>query len=148
MAIVAIAVGTSACFADLQEGPPPDPVDAQIWRLMNQDRANAGLPGLVFSPKLDNLANNWAVSMGTGAGFTHQDLGWVLGQDGWSNWYTIGENLLVGPASLTPSQMEAAWMGSDLHRAHILSPAFDAVGIATFLGGDGRLYVCVDFGGV
>ena len=148
VAVAAIGLGASACFADVQAGAPPDSLDGQVWNLMNQDRANAGLNGLVYSPKLDNLANNWAISMGTDAGFRHNALGWVLAQPDWGNWYTLGENILVGPGNMNAWQMEAAWMNSAPHRANILNPNFNAVGIGYFTGPDGRLWVAVDFGGL
>ncbi len=44
--------------------------------------------------------------------------------------------------------METAWMNSSGHRANILSPSFNAVGVAHVWGPDGRIWVVVDFGGV
>jgi uncharacterized protein YkwD len=59
----------------------------------------------------------------------------------------MGENVLVGPASYSPDQMETAWMNSPTHRASILSGAFNQLGVGTAYSSDGRIRVCVDFGG-
>ena len=148
-AVAVIGVGASACFADTQAGPPADPLRAQIWTLMNQDRAQNGLPGLVQGPKLEFLAQGWAQWMATGGGFTHRNLTDVLYNNAsYSNYSTLGENILVGPVGMTPAQMESAWMNSAPHRANILSPNFNVVGIGYFDGADGRRWICVDFGGV
>ena len=60
----------------------------------------------------------------------------------------MAENLLRGPASITPDQMEGAWMGSPGHRVHILDGTYLAAGVGVALGADGRLYAVVEFGGL
>jgi uncharacterized protein YkwD len=149
VAVAAIGVGASACFADTQAGPPTDPLRAQVWDLMNQDRARNGLPGLVQSPKLEFLAQGWAQYMATVVGFTHRNLTDVLYTNpSYANYYTLGENILVGPVGMTGPQMESAWMNSAPHRANILGRQFNVVGIGYFDGPDGRRWICVDFGGI
>jgi uncharacterized protein YkwD len=64
-----------------------------------------------------------------------------------TNFSTMGENILVGPGSMTASAMESAWMGSAPHRANILSGAFSVAGVGTAIGSDGRIWVTVTFGG-
>jgi len=74
----------------------------------------------------------------------HQDIASTITG---TSFFTMGENILVGPAGYSPDQMEAAWMNSPAHRANILSGAFNQVGVGTAYSADGRMWVCVDFGG-
>jgi uncharacterized protein YkwD len=149
VAVAAIGIGASACFPNVTPGVgPSDPLKAQIFNHMNYDRAVNGVPQLMYSPKLDNLAGTWAWNMATHYGFTHQNLTNVLYGPDFAGWYTLGENILVGPGNMTAGQMEAAWMKSAPHRANILNRSFNAVGVGYWRGPDGRLWICVDFGGI
>ena len=53
----------------------------------------------------------------------HQDIGSTING---TSFFTMGENILVGPAGYSPDQMETAWMNSPTHRANILNGAFNA----------------------
>jgi uncharacterized protein YkwD len=150
VAVAAIGVSAAGCFADATPGvPPADPLQAQVMNGMNDQRSLAGVAGLTNSPKLGWLAQVWAATMGTSAGFTHQNLTYRLFSDPeYANYYTLGENILVGPGNMSADQMLGAWMGSAPHRANILNGSFNIAGIGYFRSGDGRLWVCVDFGGI
>ena len=74
----------------------------------------------------------------------HQDIGGLIGGTSFS---TMGENILSGPGSFSTSQMQQAWMNSPSHRANILNGAFTQVGVGIAYSSDGRVWVCVDFGG-
>lgn len=149
VAVAAIGIGASGCFANVTPGVgPADPLKAQLFNAMNYDRAIRGVPQLQYSPKLDNLAGTWAWNMATHHGFTHQNLTSVIYGPDFVGWYTLGENILVGPKNMSANQMEAAWMNSPPHRANILNGNFNAVGIGFWVGPDDRLWVCVDFGGI
>ena len=110
----------------------------------NADRAAAGLGGLCLNGQLSGFAQNWANQMASMGSLVHQNLGGLIGSTGFS---TMGENILVGPANFSPGQMESAWMNSPPHRANILSGAYTQVGVGIAYGADGRVWVCVDFGG-
>jgi uncharacterized protein YkwD len=75
---------------------------------------------------------------------THQDLNNLLAGTAFN---TIGENLLQGPGGMPAGQMEAAWMASPGHRNNILNGAFTTAGVGIASSSDGRIWVCVDFGG-
>ena len=56
---------------------------------------------------------------------------------------------VCGHAGVSAATLAAkAWMRSAPHRANILNRSFNAVGIGYWRGPDGRLWVCVDFGGI
>jgi uncharacterized protein YkwD len=148
MAVV-IALGLSSCaLPDTSAAGPGDPYTAALFNALNHDRAVNGLPQLTWSPKLGNLAGNWAQQMANVNSLYHQNLGALINSPDYAGYRTLGENILVGPGSMSAGSMEAAWMASPLHRANILSGAFNIVGIGYVRGPDGRLWAVQDFGGI
>jgi len=148
LAAAAIALATTACFPDSAPGQPSDSYAAGIFQAVNQDRANNGLPALGYSPKLTNQAGNWAWQMMHDNTLYHQNLSALLSSSDYSNYYTLGENIIVAPGNYTPAQLEAAWMASAPHRANILSSSFNVMGTGEVWGPDGRVWAVVDFGGL
>ena len=149
LVVVALALGlaTTACFPNT--GPPPtDPTIGGIYQAMNSDRAAAGLAPLTWSPKLANLAGSWSDNMAAQHRMYHRDLGSTLYSPDFNGYYTLGENVLVGPLNMSAGEMEAAWMGSPPHRANILSTQFNVVGVGVVWGNDGKAYATVNFGGI
>ncbi|MFN8028118.1 MAG: CAP domain-containing protein [Acidimicrobiia bacterium] len=145
----AIALGASACgFANTSATPPTDAVQNGVLQAMNADRQANGVPPLQWSPKLANTAGNWAANESRVNSMYHQDLSALLYSPDYAGWYTLGENLLVGPGGMSVAQMEQAWMNSPAHRANILNRSFNAAGVGYVRGPDGRLWTVVDFGGV
>jgi uncharacterized protein YkwD len=114
-----------------------------VLAAMNADRAANGLGPLGWHGGLAGYAQSWANWMAANGSLTHQSLGPLLGL----GFGTVGENVLVGPASMSAGAMEAAWMNSAGHRANILNGAFSAAGVGSAIGPDGRIWVAVDFGG-
>jgi uncharacterized protein YkwD len=110
----------------------------------NADRAAAGLAGLCANGQLAGFAQNWANQMAATQSLVHQDIGALINSTSFS---TMGENILSGPGDFSPGQMESAWMNSPSHRANILNGAYSQVGVGVAYSSDGRVWVCVDFGG-
>ena len=144
----ALALGATACGLPNTSAPPSDAIQSGVLQAMNADRQANGVPPLTWSPKLGNTAGSWAWNEANVNSMYHQDLTALLYSPDYSGWYTLGENLLVGPGSMTVAQMEQAWMNSAPHRANILNRAFNAAGVGYVHGPDGRIWVVVDFGGV
>ena len=146
---VLIAIGLSACgLPNTASGPPTsDPYLVNLYNAVNYDRAMAGLPGLAWSPKLSNNAGNWAWQMAHDNTLYHQNLGMLLADPSYVIWRTLGENILVGPGTMSANSMEGAWKGSPPHWANISSRAFDHVGIGYFRSGDGRIWAVQEFAG-
>ena len=111
---------------------------------MNADRAAAGLAGLCGDGQLNGFAQNWANQMAATQSLAHQNIGALIGSTSFS---TMGENILDGPGNMSVGDMESAWMGSAAHRANILNGAFTTAGVGIAYSSDGRVWVCVDFGG-
>jgi uncharacterized protein YkwD len=143
----AVAIGLTGCFADTG-APPADPMTNQLYNALNYDRATVGLPPLTYSPKLANNAGNWAWQMMVQNSLFHQNLGAVLNSSDYNAYYTLGENILVGPGNMSASSIEGAWRASAPHWANITNRSFNVVGIGYVRGPDGRLWAVQEFGGL
>ena len=103
----------------------------QVITLINQERANAGLPALSANALLteaalrhsDDMASNDFVSHTGSDGSTMGDRATDAGYD----WTYIGETIAAGQS--TPADAVATWMASSGHRDIILSPNFDDIGV-------------------
>jgi uncharacterized protein YkwD len=139
-----IGLGASACLPDT--GPPPnDPYQTPLYNATNADRRNNGLPTLTYSPRLSLLAGGHSCDMAAAGYLFHDNLGALLSGD-YSNYSALGENILAAPPGTSPYDMEAAWMASGGHRANILNPMFNVVGMAVCIGADGSIWATVEFG--
>ncbi len=146
----AIVLAAAACAPPAPpdaSGAPSDPYVNALLQAMNQDRANAGLPPLGNSPKLQNLAATWSQQMSMDGYLHHQDLSSILYSGNYPEFHTLGENVIEAPGSFSAQQLEAAWMNSPPHRANILNGGYNTVGLGTFQGSDGQLWSTADFGG-
>ena len=143
-----IGVGLTGCFPDRGAPPVGDPFVNELYNRLNYDRATVGLGPLTWSPKLANNAGSWAWQMAARNSLFHQNLGALLASSDFAPYYTLGENILVGPGSMSPAQIEGAWRGSPPHWANIASRSFNVVGIGFVRGPDGRLWVVQEFGGL
>jgi uncharacterized protein YkwD len=145
---LAIGIGATACIPDT--GPPPtgDPFQGPLLNAINQDRANNGLSPLTFSPKLAVLAGGHSCDMAQAQSLYHTDLAATINSSGYTAFVSLDENIVVGPAGLTPQQIEAAWMTSPPHRANILSATINVVGMNACTSSDGRVWATADFGAV
>jgi uncharacterized protein YkwD len=143
-----IGIATTACFPNVSSTGPSDQFQAGMYNALNYDRARNGLPGLAWSPKLANSAGYWSHQMCNMQSLVHQDLGALLNSPDYAGFYTLGENILVGPGNMSPTQMEAAWFASAPHRANILSTNFNIVGTGYYRCGDGRIWAAQEFGGI
>ena len=150
IAVAAVmALGLASCgFADTSSAPPSDPFTNSLFKALNYDRAMAGLPPLTWSPKLANTAGTWAWQMSHDNSLYHQNLTALLYSPDYSNYRTLGENIIVGPGSMSANSIEGAWKSSPPHWANISSRAFNVVGIGYYRGPDGRIWAVQDFGGL
>jgi uncharacterized protein YkwD len=53
---------------------------------------------------------------------------------------------MMAPPGLTPQQMEDTWMQSDEHRANILDPGVNVVGMNECISANGYQWATADFG--
>ena len=143
-----IGVGLTGCFPDRSSAPASDPFVQELYNRLNYDRSTVGLGPLTRSPKLENNAGSWAWQMAARNSLYHQNLGALLGTSDYNAYYTLGENILVGPGSMSPASIEGAWRSSPPHWANIASRSFNVVGIGIVRGPDGRIWAVQEFGGL
>ncbi len=154
-AALTIAAVGAACAPSPQPAPPaaagcaagpPNAAASQIYNLTNSSRAAAGLPGLAWSSQLYCLAQEWSINMAAQGRMYHRDLNATIRSPGYAGYRTLGENVLYGPAGMTPGAMHNAWMNSPGHRANILSGAFSQFAVSTHTAG-GTVWATENFGG-
>jgi hypothetical protein len=111
----------------------------------NQERASRNLPLLHRDPNLARAAAQHAQVMAAHASISHQFPGEPeLSSRGASMgvaFSRISENVAEAPSAV---QIHDMWMNSPGHRANLLDPAVDAVGIRV-IDRDGELYAVEDF---
>ena len=143
--------------------PPSQPSAAasQVLALVNQARAQAGLPPYSLSAGLDSSAAAHNARMAAGCGLSHQCPGEPpLGTretDAGVIWTSAGEN--IGEGGPVPDTSSAiAQMAVDLtqdmlnekppddgHRLNILSSTFHHIGIAVTVDSSGTVWMTQDF---
>lgn len=120
--------------------------EAEVLRLVNQERAQAGCRPLTNDPELAKLAGDYSQDMAERGFFDHTD---PDGNDPWerAQEYGIadlgGENIARGQAN-AQSVMDA-WMNSEGHRANILNCDFRTLGVGAHFA-DGGPWWTQNFG--
>ena len=124
-------------------GLTQDQMESSIGCLINQNRASAGLQPVQPNADLRAAALSHSQEMISEGYFEHtspsgltfidriQQFGYMQGTRAWS----VGENLVWGDQQLsTPDSLVTAWMNSPPHRANLLQPDFNEIGIAAVVG--------------
>jgi uncharacterized protein YkwD len=144
---LAIGIGATACLPDTAPPPTADGYQRAMFDAVNRDRANYGLAPLTFSPKLSVLAGGHSCDMQRAGYLYHTDLSGTLNNNpDFAAYWSLGENVVVAPSSMSAQDLESIWMGSPNHRANILNPNFNVVGMAACFAPDGRVWATQDFG--
>lgn len=117
----------------------------QIFTLANQARAQAGVGQLQWDPALAAAAYQHCLRMAAEGPISHQysgepDLSTRTAQAG-AHYSVIEENVAIGP---TGGAIHEEWMHSPGHRANLLSPDVDHVGVAV-VAARGVLYAVADY---
>jgi len=136
-------------------------VATQVLALINQARAQAGLPLYSLSSGLDRSAGAHNALMAAGCGLSHQCRGEPpLGTretDAGVTWTSAGENIGEGgpvPDTSAGIAQMALTLAEDMlnekppddgHRLNILSSSFQIIGIAVFRDSSGTVWMTQDF---
>jgi uncharacterized protein YkwD len=117
-----------------------------LFERLNAERRARGLAGLDWDDDLARMAAEWSSRMARTGDFSHRDLGAAGGLPGIGRFSALGENIawVEGYPSMG-YQLHFGWMRSAGHRANLLQPGFDAVGIAVVCDG-GRAWATQNFG--
>lgn len=125
------------------QSPAPANVDsgaeARFLALLNDARAQAGLPVLQVSSRLRATAEAWAAELANEGALRNHDL-----QPFMTSWTAVGENIAFGPSV---DSMFKALMSSSQHYTNIAKPDYSSVGIGVVVGPDGKLWTCHIFAG-
>ena len=113
----------------------------QTYRATNQVRADYNLSKLGKQDCLKRYAVKQAKAMAAAKQMAHQDLGPIMDE---CKLAAAGENVAYG--FVDGQSVVGAWMGSLGHKANILNPAYQLIGIAARKGNDGNWYVAQVFG--
>ena len=144
-ALAALALPAPALAACVgADAAPSDPaaIPATLC-LLNEQRAENGLPAFTESTPLDGASSAYARRMVAQQFFDHvsPDGGTMLGRIKASGWvastmsWTVGENIAWGSGDLgTPASIVDQWMHSAGHRANILNGSFAEIGIGIASG--------------
>jgi uncharacterized protein YkwD len=157
--------GTTAPTTAPPASPPPPAGQSaaaqQVLALINQARAQAGLPAYTISSGLDTSAARHTSVMAGGCGLSHQCPGEpALGareSAAGVAWTAAGENIGEGgPVADTPAAIAQMAAGltqgmldekppDDGHRLNILSSAFTHIGISVYRDSSGTVWMTQDF---
>lgn len=140
---VAAPTAVRSVSAEEEEGfEPPAAAEQTIFRLLNADRARAGLPPLGWSDRLAEVARGHSADMAGHGFFGHRSPTTGTAADRARRAHLdamlILENVARAP---TPREAERGLMNSPGHRANILSPEATEVGVGVVLSPERALLV-------
>jgi uncharacterized protein YkwD len=151
--IVGAALAVRAPAPTWAQAPTADALkqmEGQVFVLVNQRRAEAGLAPYTRAPELDAAARRQSLDMATTGNFDH------TGTDGSTpfdriraagyNFTSAGENIAAGQD--TAESVMTSWMNSAGHRANILHADYKELGISVVFqeGSEFRFYWTQTFG--
>jgi uncharacterized YkwD family protein len=121
----------------------PSGFEEQVVQLVNQQRAKAGLRPLTHRADVKNVAQKKAEDMINSNYFSHTSPNYgspfdMLKAFGISYSYA-GENIAKGQK--TPQEVMNAWMNSSGHRANILKPEYDVIGVGFYHGAWVQMFI-------
>jgi uncharacterized protein YkwD/ribosomal protein L24E len=124
-----------------------DAIAEDLLERINAERAARGLGALSWDTRLASLAKSWAQHMGFTGSFSHQNLPGLFSSATYGSRYSsLRENIYNGSGGYADSgSAHVALMNSAPHRATILTPQLQSVGIGAACI-NGRLWVTQDFG--
>lgn len=121
--------------------PDVETAERAILDRTNALRASEGKPALARNAQIDAVAAAWAEHMATTGQFQHNPDFFRQIPPGWR---TAGENIAMN--SYDPVALATQWENSPPHRANLVNPAFNQIGIGVVERG-GLYYGVQVFGG-
>jgi uncharacterized protein YkwD len=170
LAVAALAALAAACGTDAEVTTPtaPDPgtgtgeapeggeppaedageAEERIARAIldhvNDERRERGLTPFEWDDQLAELAAGWSATMADDGRLRHQDAQVMLDEsDGFT---AVGENLFHATGPAPASTIHVGWMRSDGHRANVLRPEFDRLGVGVVCEEGGAVWATQRFG--
>ena len=147
--LIALCVAPHAFASSAQRrasaAGPSSPAEQLIFVLANQERQKRGIAPLAWDANLAAAARMHAMRMAKANTISHQlageaDLGARAMQSG-AHFSVVAENVAMAPSA---AMIHDEWMHSPGHRANLLDPRLDALGVAVVQQG-GELFAVQDF---
>jgi uncharacterized protein YkwD len=146
--LVAPAQPRNFLFREAAKSTPDAAVEQNMFQLLNQDRVRRGLPALKWNQQLQEAARKHSELLAQRKQLSHQfpgeaDLMHRISDTG-LHLNAAAENLAYSTDS---DELHPSLMRSPGHRANILSPLYDEVGIGV-IRIDGKFFATQDFASV
>lgn len=113
-------------------------IEQEVIRLVNVERANAGLPALKYDWELARVAEHKSQDMADKNYFSHTSPTYGspfnMMKNYGINYRSAGENIAQGQK--TAAQVVDAWMNSEGHRANILNKNYTHIGVGYVADGN------------
>jgi hypothetical protein len=140
------AIAAGLAHVAVAQSPAPRSISEQfLFSSANAERTERGLPPLRWDSGLHAAAQGHAREMAARASISHQYPGEPdladRGRGAGVRFSVISENVAEAPTAV---RIHDAWMNSPGHRANLLDPQVDSIGISV-LRRDGQLYAVQDF---
>jgi uncharacterized YkwD family protein/spore coat assembly protein SafA len=117
-------------------------LEAQVSELVNKQRVAAGLAPVKLNWELSRVARYKSQDMIDKKYFAHQSPTYgspfTMMQSFGMSFSAAGENIAYGQA--TPAAVMDAWMKSPGHKANIMSPIYNQLGVGAAKAANGTLY--------
>ena len=112
-----------------------DNVSSQLFKLINEERINRGLPALAFSDALTSIAKAWSENLAETDVLSHGNFASRISQIGYNN-YQCGEIIAMygGWAYSLEKEFVNMWLDSEEHREIMLTPISGFMGVGVSKG--------------
>ncbi|MED4400151.1 CAP domain-containing protein [Metabacillus fastidiosus] len=121
----------------------PSSFEEQVAVLVNKERTSRGLKPLTHRADLKNVAEKKAQDMINSNYFSHTSPNYGSPFDMMKtfgiSYQAAGENIAKGQKS--PQEVMNAWMNSSGHRANILKPEYDSIGVGFYNGAWVQMFI-------
>ncbi|MGG3925978.1 CAP domain-containing protein [Metabacillus fastidiosus] len=121
----------------------PSSFEEQVAVLVNKERTSRGLKPLTHRADLKNVAEKKAQDMINSNYFSHTSPNYGSPFDMMKtfgiSYQSAGENIAKGQKS--PQEVMNAWMNSSGHRANILKPEYDSIGVGFYNGAWVQMFI-------
>ncbi|MEI4272628.1 CAP domain-containing protein [Klenkia sp. LSe6-5] len=128
------------------DAPAEDQIARAVFDRVNAERVERGLAEVSWNEGLATLARDWSEQMAGSGEFVHQDLRPVLQGDRLPGLVALGENIFTSSGPVPAGTVHVEWMRSDEHRANLLDPGWDRLGIGVVCAADGSVWATQEFG--
>jgi hypothetical protein len=134
LVLLVLTVGSLVALPAASAGTAHD--EQQFVQLINQARANVGLPALVVDSQLTTGARSWSTTMAQNDQLAHSP---NMADGLTASWTVLGENVGVS-GSHDIQQLFQAFLDSPSHYQNVVDPRFQYLGVGVVHSANGKLW--------